>query len=269
MFELKDYLGRKIRRRNLSIITPNDEYHTLFCILESVNEEMQDALPISRLIVDPEIEKEKSRIIVEVEDITMTDDLIGGLGKEVKASLIPLHQEHAADDMKYMMPKRNVSAFVRLFEVEANKIVRGLIESSPQLVGLLKCFSEQYLGYDLSQLRQFWGITAFLCYNPIFRNIDLTEDGKNGGLYFRVNYWKEHKEPLIVDIKGKAKDGNLLKSCQFTTEEGVFLSHFAFDENYPLLDIDVKTKDGMFIDYYRDVAFIHKISVNVTVKGER
>lgn len=269
MFELKDYLGRKIRRRNLSIITPNDEYHTLFCILESVNEEMQDALPISRLIVDPEIEKEKSRIIVEVEDITMTDDLIGGLGKEVKALLIPLHQEHAADDMKCIMPKRNISAFVRLYEVEANKTVRELLDNSPQLVGLLKCFSEQYLGYDLSQLRQFWGITAFLCYNPIFRNIDLTEDGKNGGLYFRVNYWKEHKEPLIVDIKGKAKDGNLLKSCQFTTEEGVFLSHFAFDENYPLLDIDVKTKDGMFIDYYRDVAFIHKISVNVTVKGER
>ena len=105
MFELKDYIGRRIRRRCLSVITPDDEHHTLLCILESVNEEMQDAHPVSRLVVDSEIEEERSRIIVEVEDITMTDDLIGGLGKEAKALLIPLHQEHAADDMKYMMPQ--------------------------------------------------------------------------------------------------------------------------------------------------------------------
>lgn len=268
MFELKDYIGRRIRRRNLSIITPNDEHHTLFCILESVNEEMQDALPISRHVVDPEIEKGKSRIIVEVEDITMTEELIDGLGKEVKASLMPLHQEHTADDMKCILPKRPTSAFVRLYKVEAHVTIRGLIEEYPYLLKQLKNLSGQYLGYDLSQLRHFWGITAFLCYNPIFRSIDLTEDGKNGGLYFRVNYWKGHKELLIVDIKGKAKDGSLLKSYQFTTVEGVFLSHFQFDENYPLLDIDVRLKDGTLVDYYRDVAFIHKISVNVTMKGE-
>ena len=56
MFELKDYIGRRIRRRRLSIITPDDEHHTLLCILESVNEEMQDAFPVSSLVVDSEIE---------------------------------------------------------------------------------------------------------------------------------------------------------------------------------------------------------------------
>lgn len=268
MYDLKEYIGRRIRRRSFSIITPNDEQHAIFCILEHLNEEMQDALPISRLVVDPEIEKGKSRIIVVVEDITMTDEIIGGLGKEVKATLIPLHQEHTADDMKCILPKRTTSAFVRLHEVEENESIRGLIEESPQLLEPLKYLSGQHLGYDLSQLLQFWGATVFLCYNPIFRSVDLTEDGKNGGLFFRVNYWKGHKEPLIVDIKGKAKDGTIQKSYQFSTEEGVFLSHFQFDENYPLLDIDVRLKDGTLVDYYRDVAFIHKISVNVTMKGE-
>ena len=73
MYDLKEYIGRRIRRRYFSIITPNDEQHTLFCILELLNEEMHDAFPISRLVFDPEIEKGKSRIIVEVEDITMTE----------------------------------------------------------------------------------------------------------------------------------------------------------------------------------------------------
>ena len=108
----------------------------------------------------------------------------------------------------------------------------------------------------------------FICYNPTFKSIDLTEDGKNKGLFFRVNYCRGHKEPLIVDIVGKAKDGALLQKYSFKTEEGVFLSHFQFQENYPLIDIYVKLMDGTLVDYYRDVAFIHKISVNVSIKGE-
>lgn len=268
MFGLKKFIGEEVRYRRLSIVMPDNEICVVFCIIESVEDDMQDALATSvsdRTFANTGGEK---YAIFESTDSVLSSDVISGWGKEMKSLLIPLHQEHGEDEIKRILPLRNSAAFVRLFSGNGQEGIMQVVENDTSILEQIKILSERFLGYDLSQMSQYWGNTVFICYNPIFKSIDLTEDGKNNGLYFRVNYRRGHKEPLIVDIVGKAKDGALLQKYSFKTEEGVFLSHFQFQENYPLIDIYVKLMDGTLVDYYRDVAFIHKISVNVSIKGE-
>ena len=268
MFELECFLGKKIRRRTMTVVMPDNEKCEVFSIMESVEDEMQDILTAS--ISDKTFVNTNGNVyaIFESEDFVLSSDVIKGWGEETNSFILPLHQEHDSDAIMRIMPKRNTSAFVRLFNKKGQERIKQVVENDNHILDQIKILSERYLGYDLSQMPQYWRNTVFICYNPIFRSLDLTEDGKNKGLYFRVNYRRGHKEPLIVDIVGKAKDGTLLENYSFKTEEGVFLSHFQFQENYPLIDINVRTMDETLVDYYRDVTFIHKIEVNVNMRGE-
>ena len=268
MFELKKFIGEKVRHRRLSVVMPDNERCEVFCIIESIEDDMQDVLAASISDLTFANTDGEKYAIFESEDSVLSSDIVSGWGEETGFLLIPLHQKHGVNEIKHILPLRNTAAFVRLYSGNKQERIKQALENDNHIQEQIKKLSERYLGYDLSQMPLYWGNTVFVCYNPIFKSIDLTEDGKNKGLYFRVNYRRGHKEPLMVDIVGKAKDGAILQEYSYKTEEGVFLSHFQFKENYPFIDIDVRTMDGTLVDYYRDVAFIHKISVNVSMKGE-
>lgn len=265
MFEMSNYIGKHVRIRRITVIGKGDSCLPLFCVVDAVEEEMQDYACCKD--EHEEVHDCEQRLRYESYTNDLTDELLLQLGTETKATLLPLHLERDVDEIKDLLPLRQTSAFVRVYDSKKEKQIVDLIGQNEGMVEKLKYLSEKYFGYDITQYKQYFGKTIVICYNPIHKSVDLTEDGKKGGLYFRVNYWKGRRDQLKVEITGKDKDKTVLMKQQFVTESGMFLSHFDFERNYPLLDINVIGPNGEVIDYYRDVAFIHSISVNINMKG--
>lgn len=265
MFELSNYIGKQVRIRRIAVIGNDDGCLPIFCIVDAVEVEMQDY--DSCINEHEEVQDGKQRIRYELYTTDLTDELILQLGKETKATLFPLHLERYVDEIKVLLPQRQTSALVRVYDSEKETEIVDWVGQNEGMVEKLKYLSEKHFGYDITQYKPYFGKTIVICYNPIYKSVDLTEDGRNGGLYFRVNYWKGRRDQLKVEVTGKDKDKTVLMKQQFLTGLGMFLSHFDFERNYPLLDIDVIGPDGELIDYYRDVAFIHSISVNINMKG--
>lgn len=266
MFELEKYIGRVVCKREISFVTGNnDDELSLFCSYDIVEPEMQDYVTLKNTCAHYVDERGKFQLRFETKKEELTDSLISTLGKEALAKLIPLHQEKNVDMLKPLLPQRNTASFVRVFQNERKKQTVGIVADGGAIVDRIREFSIEHLGCDITSVIEYVGDTVLICYNPIYKSIDFREDGRKGGLYFRVNYWNGCREQLVVNITGKERDGAVLWEESFKTTEGMFLSHFDFT-NCPLLDIEVRTLDGDLVDFYKDVAFIHSISVNIGMK---
>lgn len=268
MFEIDKYIGRVVCKREISIVIGNnDDELLLFCSYDIVEQEMQDYAALKdEEYVEFLDEGGKFKLRYEVKKVEFSNSLISTLGKDTEARLIPLHQERDVDILKPLLPQRNTASFVRVFQNEKKKQAIGIIADGGAIVEKIKEFSIERLGFDITSVVEYVGDTVVICYNPIFKSIDFREDGRKGGLYFRVNYWNGCREQLVVNISGKERDGAIIWNKSFKTIEGMFLSHFDFT-NCPLLDIEVRSLDGEIVDFYKDVAFIHSISVNIGMKG--
>lgn len=267
MFELEKYIGRLVCKREISIVIGNnDDELPLFCSYDIVEPEMQDYVALKdEGYAEFFDEGGKFELRYEAKKVELTNSLISTLGKETETRLIPLHQERNADILKPLLPQRNTASFVRVFQNERKKQAIDIVADGGTIVEQIKDFSTEHFGCDITSVVDYIGDAVLLCYNPIFKSIDLREDGRKGGLYFRVNYWNGCREQLSVNITGKERDGFIIWKNSFKTTEGMFLSHFDF-KNCPLLDIDVRTLDDNLVDFYKDVAFIHSISVNIGMK---
>lgn len=268
MFEIEKIIGRIAHMKEIYIINAiNDDCISLFRSLDVVEPEMQDYSIQSKSIEGELFMNDQFKLKFESKKIELTDDVLVHLGKEVEACLIPLHLERNVGSIKAVLPQRNTSAFIRVYADEREKELQRIVADNDAVIEQVKEFSVKHFGCDITSAMEYIGDTVLICYNPIYKSIDLKEDGKNPGLYFRVNYWKAHREQLAVDITGKEKNGTLLWQKSFLTTKGVFLSRFDFERNCPLLDIDVKDSEGRTLDYFKDVSFIHSISVNVEMRG--
>lgn len=267
MFEIDKYIGRVVCKREISIVTGNnDDELSLFCSYDIVEPEMQDYVALKNACAQYVDESGKFQLRYETKKEEFTDSLISTLGKEAFAKLIPLHQEKIVDMLKPLLPQRNTASFVRVYQNERKKQTIDIIADGGAIVEQIKEFSIEHLGSDITSVVDYVGDTVLICYNPIFRSIDFREDGGKGGLYFRVNYWNGYREQLVVNITGKERDGSIIWKNTYKTTDDMFLSHFDF-KNCPLLDIEVRTLDDDLVDFYKDMAFIHSISVNIGMKG--
>lgn len=267
MFEINNYIGKRCFIRQISLVDKDGKGLQLFRLIDVVEEEMQDYNTCKDAIIKEPCVYDGYVLVLEKRVDVLTDKLISQLGAEVKTVLVPLHLEREVDEIKKLLPQRQTVSRVRLFQDDSVFEAKAIVEKHERLIGCLKELTENQYGYDFELFKKYLGNTLLVCYNPIYKSLNLKEDGKKPGLYFRVNYWKGQREQLLVEITSKDKNGVVLMCKSFKTAEGVFLSHFDLEKEFHKLDIEVKTSDGTLIDYYKDVTFIRSIEVKLTANG--
>ena len=267
MFELNKYIGKRFCLRQISYSDGVGDSLPLFCIIDVLEEEMQDYVSSRDERHDGFDEQRNKFLIYETKTGLLTEDILSQIGLEERAALVPLHLERNVDEIRKLLPQRQTVAYARVLQNDSTNRAKEIVENNSDVDGCMRELTKKYLGYDSDCIKKYIGKTILVCYNPIYKSINLKEDGKNPGLYFRVNYWNGHREQLSVVITGKDKDGTELFKQNFKTEKDAFLTHFDFEKSFNRLDIDVKTLDGTLVDYYKDVVFIHSISVRVNANG--
>lgn len=267
MFELNNFIGKRCVIRQISLKDNNGKCVLLFRLIDVVEEEMQDYTTCREDSVEGVGVQDGDLLLLEIKTAILTDNLLSQIGDEVKSVLLPLHLERDVDELKKLLPQRQTASNVRLFQNDSTLETKAVVEKNEKLTSSLKELTDKHFGYDFECFKKYLGNTLLVCYNPIYKSLNLKEDGKKPGLYFRVNYWKGHREQLLVEITSKDKNGVVLMCKSFKTAEGVFLSHFDLEKEFHKLDIEVKTSDGTLIDYYKDVTFIRSIEVKLTANG--
>lgn len=266
MFEINNYIGKHCVIHQISLKDNNGKDLLLFRLIDVVEEEMQDYTTCREDSIEGVGVQDDDMLLLETKQATLTVNLLSHMGDEVKSVLLPLHLERDVDELKKLLPKRQTASYVRLFQKDTLE-AKAIVEKDEKLTSSLKELTEKHFGYDFECFKKYIGNTILVCYNPIYRSINLKEDGKKPGLYFRVNYWKGHREQLFVEITSKDKNGVELMRKTFKTAESVFLSHFDLEREFHKLDIEVKSLEGTLIDYYKDVTFIRSIEVKLTANG--
>ena len=266
MFDINDNIGKQFREKKVSAIKKDGGCVPLFSIIDILEEEMQDY--VSSKEDDCEVYDEHVNIILQYQTkvAIFSEKVIEDFDTDVNPILVPLHLENNNDGIKKLLPQRQTVAYVRFSKNGITNEDKLLIENDEIITGCLKELVEKHFGYNYECFQKYLGKTILVCYNPIYKSIDLKEDGEKPGLYFRVNYWNGHREQLLVEIASKNKNGEELIRKTFKSTEGVFLSYFDLEKDFHKLDIEVKTLDGTIIDYYKDVTFIRSIEVKLTTK---
>lgn len=183
---------------------------------------------------------------------------------KMEGKVIPLFQNRESPGLVSVLPQRHGAVLLgSLNPPKINEVVTALQEY-PALKPLIGELSKKYMGKDVSDIQDIWGVDLLILSNPIYRNLDFTEQPQNDGLFCRVNYRKGRRDPLELTVTGKSKEGKVTESTNWVLDGSAFL----YRTNLPVyhsLDIEVKDKNGRVLDQYLDMHFIRKISVNVKV----
>lgn len=288
---LGQYIGRKVRRISLNVRKPDGKYYQLFTVYED-NDYASDRLSVP---VDPKTgiyrlrcdisSNDKDSVYYVVEDkIVITKEMVDNPAGKIVVSGTPIHplcesyvaendgkeilipkDEHFKDEIKTVLPVFCASCFAACFLPK--EPIKDLINE--QVKGQIKELSLKCLSFDLSLHDRYWGAVIFVRSNPYFSMIDFREDAKRPGLYFRTYYRAGRIIPLNIIVTGKDKKGNIWGEERFVTQHNGFLSHFDFKQQYGLIDIKVLDPNGILIDYYTDVTFIHSIDIAMSVMTKK
>ena len=298
-YSITSYIGKEVRRF-VFLIKRGDEFYNLFTLLEAVLPDMsdfalfplEDGLPFCRF--DKKAPGGEDKIFLSVDRVIFTEEMLAMPwddmaidGKSIKtdsddyqwlvedpsqSALIPLHDD---DGRRYelvdMLPKRQCAAYVNCCkpkELPAGGILSG-IANNKKLLKQIKDLSTTYLGYDLTLHSGYYGGYVFAAYNPIYRQIDWTQDAEVPGIYCRIAYRPNHKLPLTFRIKAYNREQQIIGQYERRNTQCAFLSHFVFDTKFHSLDIEVYDPDDILIDLYTQIIFIHKILFDIDIAGKR
>ena len=292
-YSITSYISQKVRRFSF-LIKRDGVFYNLFTLYEAVLPDMQDgdAFPLEnghpycRFIKKTPGNEDKVFLSVDVCELTeemiiqpWKDMVIDGFpiqsdvelfhwspDDRSKSALIPLHEEQ---DMRHelvdMLPKRRCAAYVNYCIPQAlpqDGILNG-ISRNEKVTDQIRELSKEYLKFDLTLNTKYYGGFVFATYNPIYRQIELSEDIDSRGIYCRVYYRSGQHEPLTFRIKAYDKNRQIIGQYERRNANGEFLSHFTFDVKFHSLDIDVCDSSDVLIDCYSQVTFIHKILLNI------
>ena len=285
-YSIDNYIGQEVKRITFLLRKPDGQYHYLFSIIERLENNAVENVIGPKKSETFRAEKEdggKDKIFVEIDYVmleevmakepwmrTMVDgtEIVNGCKdyewyNDGRSIIVPSNRDEK-NELMAIVPQRRCSAFVKFCKPQELSDAVYTVMENGNLQEQLKYLSEKVLGYDLNMHRGFLGAYILVCYNPIYNNIDFTEDAQNAGIYVRVEYRNVNK-PLRLYITGLNKEGGILglEDCRI---DGAFLNHFALDRRYPLMEIIVTDEDNVVIDYYKNLAFIHSIQMGMSVK---
>lgn len=285
-YSIDNYIGHVVKRTTFLLKRHDKKYHYLYSIIERLeNDAVENVVgPRDRKTVFAEkADGGKNKIFVEIDYVTLDEvmakepwtltvvdgTIIENEGKgyewynDGRNDVVPSNRDERGELM-VIVPQRRCSAFVKYCKPQKLSDAVNTVIENGNLQEQLKYLSEKVLGYDLNIHRGFLGAYILVCYNPVYKSIEFTEDAQNAGIYVRVEYRHEHK-PLKFYITGLNREGEV-QGLEYCRIDGAFLNHFVLDRRYPLMEIIVTDEDNVVIDYYKNLAFIHSIQMGMSVK---
>lgn len=292
-YSITNYIGSEVRRFSF-LIKRGRVFYNLFSLYEAVLPDMQDidaypmedGHPFCRFIEKAPGDEDK--VFLSVDVCVLTEEMITQPWESMvidgqtiqsdinqyqwllddinKCALIPLHEERdGRHELVDMLPKRQCSAYINYClptEIPQLSILNGIADNE-KLTKQIKELSTKYLNFDLTLHTKYYGAFVFETYNPIYRQIDLSEVSDSSGIFCRVFYRPDVKEPLTFRIKAYDKNRQIVGQYVRRNTSCAFLSKFSFDVKFHSLDIDVYNSADVLIDYYNNVNFIHQISFSI------
>lgn len=298
-YSISSYIGKEVRRFAF-LIKRGSDFYNLFTLLEAVLPDMADfnAFPLEEdspfCRFDKKAPGSLDKIFLSVDRVMLTKEMLTSPWENMiidrkliktditnyqwavenlnQSVLIPLHEEHDnSHELVDMLPKRQCAAYVNYCKpkIYSKNSILSSISGNKKLHKQIKELSTTYLGYDLTLHSGFYGSYVFASYNPIYRQISLSEDPEGYGIYCRIGYRTNYKESLTFRIKTYNLDRQIVGQYERRNTQCAFLCHFIFDTKFHSLDIEVYDCDDILVDLYTHISFIHKISVDIDVAEKR
>lgn len=285
MYPINNYIGNKIRRIVFLLENEEQRVHFLLGILEVFAPESDQAVLMNTapfLYTFPEmVDGKKLHVAIDTEQLTaeMADkpweiNKVSDLGFEYdsddyhwadKAGIIS-SSRNEKNDMMNIMPMSRSSLYYRISENKKLNYAVDTVMKNKNLRDQLTQLSETYLGYDVVKYQQNIGEWLQIWYNPVYKEIEMTENRHNAVVYIRVNFRPGMMQPLTYKVIGKDKEGNVLNKEEIKLS-GQYLMCLSLSCKYDLMDIEVLDREGTTIDFFNDVAFIRKMMLNCNVIG--
>lgn len=298
-YTISNHIGQEVIRYAF-LIKHNSDFYNLFTVFEHLLPDMGDINSFP--IVDGKsfckcVEKvpgKDDKVFLSIDRVLLSDDMVCKPWKDMlidkyridgntdnfkwatgdyrNSFILPLSDErNQRYELVDMLPKRRTSVFVNYCipsEIDKCPVIKRAIDDK-KLASQIRNLSLKHLGYDLSMHTKFYGGYVFVTHNPYYYYIDLTEDSNRKGLYCRVCYRPEVREPLTFRITLYSIEHQVLCKVNRRNVNCEFLSHFEFEAGFYMLDIDVYDSSDILIDTYKDVSFIHNFNVDVEVAEKK
>lgn len=285
MYPIENFVGQTIRRIVFLLECEDKRLHFLFGALEVLASDsdqtaLMNTIPHldttaemvdgKRLCVAIDTEKLSARMAESPWEINRVAGI--GFGYDTdgyhwgdKEGIIS-SSRNESNEMMSIMPMSRSSLYYRMSEhLEMNCTIEEVMKNKGLRDQLAK-LSEKYLGYDAVKHQHNIGNWLLLWHNPVYKDIDMTEKRNDAGIYIRVNFRPDMMQSLKFKVTGKDRDGNVL-NMEEKTLSGQYLMYLPLSDRYDLLDIEVTDEKEVMIDFFKDIAFIRKISVNFNVNG--
>ena len=286
----QEYLNSEVRRIVFSLKKASGEYVHIFSILEKIEEDMQDynAFPPNRGKEYNDFIESASgtedKIFLTVDKITITKDLFEKPWENCYSGKIQFHSttnnyqwpagendwrilpsdENNKTELTALLPRRICPSYVRYcIPVETPTIINHVL-TDDKLRAQLEELSMRNLGYDLTIHTIFLGGFVFLTYNSIYKKISFTEKESRDGIYCRLDY-KAPAQPLTICCKRMANDNGTVGIDQFELDGSRNLYELIFKGPFQSLEVNILDKDGVLIDFYNRLVFIHSIHFDMRV----
>ena len=288
MYSIEGYIGKQVRRITFLVKKADDGfYHHLFSVVEYLFPDMQDydvfKTHKKNEYIDflKEEDGNKDKVFFVVDFPVLTDDYLNspdayfigqdevlrwdnkteGEWKYERPMIVPLHKNEKGK-MASFLPQRNTAAFVNVFKPKRP------IQLDDRLKDQFRKLSIRNLGKDMDLYPNYTGASIIVCYNPIYKSLDLTEDAMTPGVFIRADFREGVRKQLMFRFRLYFEDNTVTELEPVSSPDGAFLAHFEFPHAFDKLDIDVYDADGGLIDYYDKVVFIHRINIEMQIKSK-
>lgn len=286
----QDFINQEVRRVVFSFKRPSGEFIHLFSILEKVDNSMLDYNDFT-----PNYKNEfnaflknadgcEDKLFLTVDRIKVTKELFDTPWEDYysgEKQLLPIATDYHwpagknlwrilpsdADyksELSSIIPRRECPKYVRycIPQKHTEKITSFL--SNPKLIKQLRELSLNYLGYDLSIHKNFFGGFIFLTYNNVYKYIGFAEKETNDGIYCRVHY-KHKGEPLSINCKLLSQDNGVVGEKHFLLDGSRYLYELNFGGQFHSLELSILDKDNDLLDFFNRLTFIHSINFDMRI----
>lgn len=292
MINFKKLIGKDARRITFSLKSEKEkDYHLLFSVIELLQEDMQDYVPVGK-DRKPKIyrkdteEANEYNVYMTIDWVTLDEDFMRDPGRhytyngtEIKfwsdgkfypstdsdPMLLGDSFNNNNDDELNVLPPRKCSKFLYKFEAKTKTGLK-ILQANEYLMDQLSTLSKEHYGIDLSEYTDLLDGIYFLQYNPYF--VDLDYRSAKNGLYLTAKYRKGHAEELKVCISNKTKDGSVIGTYEETLLPSRSHYFIEFQEEPDIIDVKVFDKNGQCICQVDNITFIHAIHFDMKVKSK-
>lgn len=290
--ELKDKLiGQEVRRVVISLKKGTGGYLHVFSIFEKIDEEMQDYGDFAPNNgneyndFDRSAKGKEDKLFFTVDKITITEGLYEHPWKDYYSGkdllqtttdkyqwlsgnedwrVIPSDDSYSAE-LKTLLPRRYCPKYVRYCLPEKQPEALGVIIKDEKLKGQLKELTIRNLGYDLSEHSLYLGGFIFLAYNDIYNKIYFTEKETQDGIFCRIAYKNDNRQPLKIVCRRKGNDGGVMDETNHILDGSRNLYELNFGKTFHSLEVNIFDQKGTLIDFYNRLIFIHSIHFDMRI----